>query len=57
MRTKLQKLLAACEAERASLTAEMEECVAEMDCGKAHLFFKGLVRINQQLQTLNNLQD
>jgi hypothetical protein len=57
MRTKLQKLLAAYEAERASLTAEMEECVAEMDYGKAHLFFKGLVRINQRLQTLNNLQD
>lgn len=57
MRTKLEKLLAAYEAERASLTAEMEECVAEMDYGKARLFFKGLVRIKQQLQTLYNLQD
>jgi phage terminase Nu1 subunit (DNA packaging protein) len=57
MRTKLEKLIAAYEAERASLTAEMEECVAEMDYGKAHLFFKGLARVNQQLQTLYNLQD
>ncbi|MFD1468633.1 hypothetical protein ACFQ48_10390 [Hymenobacter caeli] len=57
MSIKLKKLLAAYEAERTSLTAEMEECVAEMDYGKAHLFFKALARINQQLQTLNSLQD
>jgi hypothetical protein len=57
MRTKLEKLIAAYEAERASLTAEMEECVVEMDYKKAHLFFKGLARVNQQLQTLHNLQD
>jgi hypothetical protein len=57
MSSKLEKLLAAYEAERASLTAEMEECVVEMDYGRAQLFFKGLVRVNQQLQTLYNLQD
>ena len=57
MSSKLEKLLAAYEAERASLTAEMEECVAEMDYGKAHLFFKGLARVNQQLQTFHNLQN
>ncbi|QKG56334.1 hypothetical protein GKZ68_06595 [Hymenobacter sp. BRD128] len=57
MSTKLKKLLAAYEAERASLTTEMEECVAEMDYGKARLFFKTLARVNQQLQTLYNLQD
>lgn len=57
MRTKLEKLIATYEAERVSLTAEMEECVAEMDYGKAHLFFKGLARVNQQLQTLYNLKD
>jgi hypothetical protein len=57
MRTKLEKLIAAYEAERASLTAEMEECAADMDYGKARLFFKGLARVNQQLQTLYNLQD
>ncbi|MVN75819.1 hypothetical protein GO988_05715 [Hymenobacter sp. HMF4947] len=57
MSTKLEKLLAAYEAERVSLTAEMEECVAEMEYGKAHLFFKGLARMNQQLQTLYNMQD
>lgn len=57
MSSKLEKLLAAYEAERASLTAEMEECAAEMDYGRAHLLFKGLVRVNQQLQTLHNLQD
>lgn len=57
MSTKLQKLIAAYEAERASLTVEMEECVAEMDYGKAHLFFKGLARVNQQLQTLYSIQD
>jgi hypothetical protein len=57
MSSKLEKLLAAYQAERASLTAEMEECVAEMDYGKAHLFFKGLARVNQQLQTLYNIKD
>jgi hypothetical protein len=57
MPTKLEKLIAAYEAERASLTAEMEECVAEMDYGKGNLFFKSLARVNQQLQTLYNLQD
>ena len=57
MSSKLERLLAAYEAERASLTAEMEECAAEMAYGKAHLFFKALVRVNQQLQTLYNLQD
>lgn len=57
MSKKLKTLLAAYEAERASLTAEMEECVADMDYGKARLFFKGLARVNQQLQTLYNLQD
>ena len=57
MRSKLEKLLAAYEAERASLTTEMEECVTELDYGRAHLFFKSLGRVNQQLQTLYNLQD
>ena len=57
MSSKLEKLIAAYEAEQASLTAEMEECVAEMAYGKANLFFKGLARVNQQLQTLYNIQD
>lgn len=57
MSSKLEKLIASYEAERASLTAEMEECAAEMEYGKAHLFFKGLLRVNKQLQTLHNLQD
>jgi hypothetical protein len=57
MRTKLEKLVAAYEAERTSLTAEMTECMADKNYGKAHLFFKGLARVNQQLQTLYNLQD
>ncbi|MDO7886203.1 hypothetical protein [Hymenobacter cheonanensis] len=56
MSKKLKQLLAAYEAERASLTAEMEECVAEMDYGKAHLFFKAIAGVNQQMQTLYNLQ-
>ncbi len=57
MSTKLEKLIAAYEAESASLTAELEECVAEMDYGRAHLFSKALRHVNQQLQTLCNLQD
>jgi hypothetical protein len=56
MSTKLEKLIAAHKAERASLTAEMEECVVTMDYGKARLFFKGLARVNQQLETLRKLQ-
>jgi hypothetical protein len=40
MSTKLEKLIAAHKAERASLTAEMEECVLTMDYGKARLFLK-----------------
>jgi hypothetical protein len=57
MSTKLEKLIATHKAERASLTAEMEECVLTMDYGKARLFFKGLARVNQQLETLRKLQD
>ena len=57
MSSKLEKLIAAYETERASLTAEMEECAAEMEYGKAHLFFKSLLIVNKQLQTLHNLQD
>ena len=57
MSSKLEKLIAAYEAERASLTSEMEECAADMAYGKAHLFFKALLRVNKQLQTLHNLQD
>jgi hypothetical protein len=56
MSTKLEKLIATHKAERASLTAEMEECVLTMDYGKARLFFKGLARVNQQLETLHKLQ-
>ncbi|MBJ6142906.1 hypothetical protein [Hymenobacter sp. BT559] len=57
MRSNLEKLIAAYEAERASLTIEMEECVAEADYGKAYLFSKGIRQVNQQLQTLYNIQD
>jgi hypothetical protein len=57
MSSKPKKLIVAYEMERASLTAEMEECVAEMDYKKANLFFKALAGVNQQLQTLYNLQD
>jgi hypothetical protein len=57
MRSNLEKLIAAYEAERASLTTEMEECVAEADYGKAHLFSKVIRQVNQQLQTLYNIQD
>jgi hypothetical protein len=57
MSSKLEKLIAAYEAERLSLTAELEECVTELDYGRAHSFFKALGRVNQQLQTLYNLHD
>ena len=57
MSSKLKKLIASYEAERDSLTIEMEECVAEMDYPRVHLFSKALGRISQQLQTLYNLQD
>jgi hypothetical protein len=57
MSSKLQKLIAAYEMERASLTAEMEECVAEMYYKKAHLFLKALAEVNQQLQILYNILD
>jgi hypothetical protein len=57
MSSKLEKLLALYEAERTSLTAEMQECVAHMDYSRAHLFSKALGRVNQQLRTLFNILD
>jgi hypothetical protein len=57
MSSKLKKLIASYEAERASLTTEMEECVAEMDYSRAHLFLKALRKVDQQLQTLFNIRD
>jgi hypothetical protein len=57
MRSKLEILLASYEAARDSIKAELEECVAEADYSRVYLFSKALGRINQQLQTLYNLQD
>lgn len=57
MSSKLEKLIAAYEAECASLTAEMEECVAELEYGRANSFFKALGHVSQQLQTLYSIQD
>jgi small-conductance mechanosensitive channel len=57
MRSKLEKLIAAYEAERLNLSTEREECVAELDYERAHSFSKALRRVDQQLQTLYNLRD
>jgi hypothetical protein len=57
MSRKLEKLIASYEAEHASLTTELEECVADMDYSRAHLFLKALGKVDQQLQTLFNIRD
>jgi hypothetical protein len=57
MSSKLEKLLISYTAERDSIKAELEERAAEMDYSRVQLFSKALNHINQQLQTLYNLQD
>ncbi|HEX8330077.1 MAG TPA: hypothetical protein VF629_21250 [Hymenobacter sp.] len=57
MSRKLEKLIAYYEAERNVLTTQLAECMAEDDYASARRFSKGIRLVNQQLQTLLNLQD
>jgi hypothetical protein len=57
MSSKLEKLLVSYTTERDSIMSELEERAAEKDYSRVQLFSKALNHINQQLQTLYNLQD
>ena len=57
MSSKLEKLIAYHEAEYAALTAQIDECIREMEYKMAHRFAKGLFVVGEKLQALHNLQD
>lgn len=57
MNRPLAALIAAYEAEHTTLGAQLAECLADADYKRAHLFQRGLFRVNQLLHTLRRLRD
>ncbi|MBF9220704.1 hypothetical protein [Hymenobacter ruricola] len=57
MSVRLKRLISHYEAERRTLTAAVDECVAESEYGTANRLAKGLWRVQRKLQVLMTLQD
>ena len=57
MSSKLKKLIHHYEEEKSRIVGLLDSCVEEAAYSKAHLYSKSLLIINQQLQTLYNLND